>query len=131
MRKAGGQQCGAGSGNGPQQDAEGENLPRPEADGEHTGRYLEAGVAQQEGREYPAQPLIAEAELTAQLKPGERDVGAVEEGDGAEDEEPEAEIVSDGYSAIQRCNIWQKRLRCLGLQDVLGCGFGLARTLND
>jgi len=66
------------SGNGPQQDAEGENLPP------RSGRRAHRPVsgsrrAQQEGREYPAQPLIAEAELTAQLKPGERDVGAVEE----------------------------------------------------
>jgi hypothetical protein len=48
---------------------------------------LKAGVSNKKGRKDPTQMLIAKPIFKADLQPGDRDVGAIEKCDGAENEE--------------------------------------------
>ena len=50
---------------------DGENAPRPEARREPSCWKLKAGVSDQEGAEDPAQPLVAESVLCADLQAGD------------------------------------------------------------
>jgi len=49
-----------------------------------------------------SEPLIAEAVFAADLKAGDGDVGAIEKGNAAEDEEPKGKKVSDTSGAFDR-----------------------------
>ena len=120
-----GEEGGEGGGDTPPDGAEGEDAARAEAGDEGAGGELEAGVAEEEGGEDPAEALIGEVEVAGDGEAGDGDIGAVEEGDGAEEEEPRAEEIADvraaagghdgpGFLSCSRQEVWRDRMECVG-----------------
>jgi hypothetical protein len=71
---------------------------RREAMGKQSGRYLEDSVSDEEGAEDPAQVGVVDPVLLAYLDSGDRDVSAVEVGDGAEEKKEDDEEIAHGQS---------------------------------
>jgi hypothetical protein len=63
---------------------------------------LKPGISDQKCTEYPSQPLIPQAILGADLEAGDGQVGAVQEGDTAQDEQQESERKTDISTTFDR-----------------------------
>ena len=87
----GGYDRGERGGNAPPHHPQRNHQPRTKAGGEPSRGNLKAGVANEKRAEDPAQVLVAEAVLGADLQARDGNICAVEKRDGAKNEKQECE----------------------------------------
>src|ERR1700761_1059662 len=84
-------QGGKSGGDAPPHHAERDNATRAKTRGQPSSRHLEAGIANQKSAEDPAQALISQPILRADLKASDGDICPVEVRNSAKNKEPRCE----------------------------------------
>ncbi len=82
----------------PERDEASDDTAGAESSDGDAARNLEGGVADKKSAEDPAEVGVVDTEFFGDFGAGDGDVGSVKEGNGAEDEEPCHENVTDGQS---------------------------------